>query len=159
MAKLDVVINIQDRSIPSERGDQTHLRIWVVDQSCTLREGDGDRNTSSKLLDELCIHQISSNPNGRLKILANPPAAAWMKAVSKISTEIPAKPFPLLETTHQWKPSAQGEKHIHRSKLVFAPFAAAFVNFVIYANEPFNSATFTIHNAKWNSRKYKCHAS
>jgi hypothetical protein len=52
------------------------------------------------MLDELCIHLISSNANGRLKLLANSPSAAWIRAAVKLPTEMPAKPFPLLKTTH-----------------------------------------------------------
>ena len=100
MAKLDVVIDIQDRSIPSERGDKAHLGIWEVDRSSTLRKGDGGRGASSKLLDQLCIHLISLNANRRLKILANSPSAAWIREASKFPNEMPAKPFTLLKTTH-----------------------------------------------------------
>ena len=47
LAESDSVVDIQDRSIPSERGDQTSLGIWEVDRYSTLQEGDGDRGTSS----------------------------------------------------------------------------------------------------------------
>ena len=100
LAESNFVIDIQDRSMPGERGDQAHLGIWEVDRSSTLQEGDGDRDTNSKLLDKLCIHQISSNANGGLQILTYSLSAAWISAAVKLSTEIPAKPCPLLKTTH-----------------------------------------------------------